>query len=269
MKDEASSALTLGEAATQYLTGLPPEGQEESRPEVQKFVRWFGRERLFPRLSAPEVANYAERLSLSDTDYVRKLELVRAFLAYAKRAGWSPTSLGVHLKAKKGKPGSSAAGRQGPAETVPLTRQGYTELQAELTELKNRRPELIEEIRRAAADKDFKENAPLAAAREQRGYLEGRIKELEATLKVASIIDEEQKSGARVSVGANLVLRELSSGEELHYQVVTPREVDPARGKISSASPLGRVLMGKEEGEVVEVTAPAGNRLYRIEQIRC
>jgi len=267
MTDREIKNMTLGEAAALYLAGLAPEKREESQAEVHRFTRWFGRERPLHRIAAPEIANYAERLSLSDTDYARRLELVRAFLAHARKAGWSQTNLGVHLKARKGKSGNQMVGRQGPAETVPLTRQGYAELQAEVTELKRRRPLLIEEIRRAAADKDFRENAPLAAAREQRSHLEGRIKELEATLKAAVIIDKEKKSGVRASVGDSLVVHELSSGEELRYQIVAPREVDPARGKISSASPLGKVLVGKEEGDVVEVTAPAGKIRYQIKQI--
>ncbi len=264
--ERENSKLTLGEAAARYLAGLSAEAREESQPELHRFARWFGRERLLSGLSAPEVANYAERLSQSGTDYARKLEMVRAFLACARKAGWSQTNLGVHLKVRRGKSSAPVGGR-GPVETVPLTRQGYAELEAELASLKNRRPELIEEIRRAAADKDFRENAPLAAAREQRGHLEGRIQELEATLRAASIVGEEPRSGARVSLGDDVVLCELSSGEELRYQVVTPREVDPIRGKISSASPLGKGLLGKGEGEEVEVTAPAGKIRYRISKI--
>jgi transcription elongation factor GreA len=264
---ETETDLTLGEAAARYLAALEPAKREESQAEVNRFTRWFGPEKRLSRLTPPEVANYAERLSLSDIDYARRLELVRAFLTHAKKAGWGQVNLAVHLKARKGKAGSLAPVKQGPAETVPLTREGYAELQQELAELKRRRPQLIEEIRRAAADKDFKENAPLAAAREQRGHLEGRIKELESTLKVAVILDQEKKPGFKVSVGDSLVVHELASGEELNYQIVAPREVDPARGKISSASPLGKMLVGKQPGDIVEVTAPAGKLHYRIERI--
>ena len=267
MVDSGSQNPSLGEAASLFLAKLPPGERGVSQPEVYKFVRWYGWERSLAGLSAPEVANYAERLSLSDTDYSKKLELIRAFLAYAKKVGWSKTNLGIHLKAKKAKAGALALARRGLPETVPLTQQGYAELEAELAALKRKRPQLIEEMHRAAADKDFRENAPLAAAREQRGHLEGRIRELEETLKTATIINEDQKSTLKINIGDSLVLCDLASGEELRYKIVSPREVDPTRGKISSASPLGKTLLGRGEGETVEVTVPAGKLRYQIKRV--
>ncbi|OGO05975.1 MAG: hypothetical protein A2Z76_03245 [Chloroflexi bacterium RBG_13_56_8b] len=148
-----------------------------------------------------------------------------------------------------------------------LTRQGYDELKAELAELKSRRPKIIEDIRRAAADKDFRENAPLDAAKEERGYLEGRIMELEATLRSATIIDEKQKAAPKVSMGNSIVLCDEASGEELRYTIVGPREVDPTKGKISSHSPIGKAVIGRTQGDTVEITAPAGKLRYRLLQI--
>ena len=140
-------------------------------------------------------------------------------------------------------------------------------LEAELAALKSKRFEAIDEMRRAAADKDFRENAPLEAAREQRGHLEGQIKELEEALKSAVVIDEKQKVALKVSVGDNVILRDLAFGEELHYIMVNSREVDPTRGKISSASPIGKAIIGRGQGEIIEVIAPSGKLRYQIEQI--
>jgi len=187
MTDTSGKQVSLEEAAGLFLARLSPEDREASKPEVYNFVRWFGRQRMLANLTAPEIANYAQRLSLSDIDYSRKLSLLRSFLTHAKKAGWSQTNLAVHLKARKAKSVPSPSGRQGLPEVIQLTRQGYAELEGELNVLKSKRPELIDQIRRAAADKDFRENAPLAAAREQLGHLEGRIKELEETLKAAHI----------------------------------------------------------------------------------
>jgi len=267
MTDKNATDISLEAAAGQFLARLTTEEREASQPEVYKFVRWFGRERALASLSAREVGNYAERLSLSDTDYGRKLDYLRAFLIHARKTGWSKANLAGHLKAKKVKAGSSLVTGQGLPEVIELTRQGYAELENELNVLRSKRPELIEQIRRAAADKDFKENAPLAAAREQRGHLEGRIRELEETLKSARIINEQPKVELKISVGDHLVLQDLASGEEVRYQIVSPREVDPARGKISSASPLGKALVGRGEGEMVEVAVPAGRLRYQIKQI--
>ena len=265
--DSDSQSLSLGEAASCFLVSLPPEAREVSQQEVYRFARWYGWERPFAELTAPNVANYAEQVSLSDADYTKKLELVRAFLVYAKKEGWSKSNLAIHLRLKKVKPSSRILSRQGLPEAISLTKQGYAELEAELDSLKCKRPQAIEEMRRAAADKDFRENAPLGAAREQRGQLEGRIKELEETLKLATVIDDKPKGTSKVSVGASIVLRDLASGEELRYMLVNPKEVDPTKGKVSSASPIGKAVIGRSQGEVVEVTAPVGKLRYQIKQV--
>lgn len=258
---------SLGEAASRFLANLPPEERGMSQQEVYKFIRWYGGERLFAGLTAPEVANYAEQLSLSDTDYLRKLELIRAFLVYAKKEGWGKSNLVSHLKARRGKTRFRSSSRQNLPRTISLTQQGYAELEAELAALKGKRPQAIDEMRRAAADKDFRENAPLEAAREQRGHLEGRIRELEEALKLAVVIDGKQKDTLRVNIGDSIVLRDLTSGEELRYTLVSPTEVDPTKGKISIASPIGKAIIGHGEGEVIEVIAPAGKLHYQITQI--
>ncbi len=263
-----SQTLSLGEAARRFLTGLPVKERGISQQEVYRFVRWYGWEQPLAGLTAPEVANYAERLSLSDTDYIKKLELIRAFLVYAKKEGWTKTNLAIHLKTRKGKAGSQSTARQGLPESISLTQQGYAELEAELVVLKSKRPQVIDEMRKAAADKDFRENAPLDAAREERGHLEGRIKELEEALKSATIIDVKQAVTLKVSIGDSIILHDLASGEELHYMIVSPKEVDPTKGKISNVSPIGKAIIGRGQGEVVEVTAPAGKLCYQIKQVR-
>lgn len=267
MTNDDSQNPSLGEAAGRFLTKLPPEEREISQQEVYRFMRWYGRERPLARLTAPEVANYAERLSLSDTDYTKKLELIRAFLTYVKKEGWSKTNLATHLKTKKVKTALSASTKQGLPEAASLTRQGYTGMEAELEVLKSKRLEVIDDMRRAAADKDFRENAPLDAAREQRSHLEGRIRELEHTLKSATIIDGKQEPTLKTAIGNKVILRDSASGEELHYVIVHPTEVDPSQGKISSASPIGKAIIGRREGEVVEIAVPAGKLRYQIERI--
>ena len=267
MVSNSSQNPSLGESAARFLAKLSPEEKEASQQEVYKFVRWYGWERPLSGLTAPEIANYAERLSLSDTDYLKKLELIRAFLTYAKKEGWSKTNLATHLKTKKAKTGLSASARQTQPETISLTQQGYAELEAGLAVLKDKRYQLIEEMRRAAADKDFRENAPLDAAREQRGHVEGRIREVEETLKAATIIGKEQKPNLKASIGDSVILCDLASDEELRYMIVDPREVNPNQNKISSASPIGRALIGQGEGEVVEVTIPVGKLRYQIKRV--
>ncbi len=265
--NSGSQNPSLGEAATRFLASLPFGEKGMGQQEVYRFVRWYGRERALAELTAPEVASYAEHLSLSDTDYIKKLGLIQAFLVYAKKEGWNRSNLAPHLKVKKGKARLQSSFRRGSPETISLTQQGYAALKAELAALKSKRSEAIDEVRRAAADKDFRENAPLEAAREQYGHLEGQIKELEEALKSAVILDGKQKVALKVSVGDSIILRDLASGEELRYLMVNSKEVDPTRGKISGASPIGKAVIGRGQGEIIEVIAPAGKLRYQIEQI--
>ena len=259
--------LSLNEAANHFLADLSPEERGSVQQEIYKFMRWFGAKRLLVGLTAAEVDNYSERLSLSDTDYIRKLDMVRSFLVHAKKKGWSKTNLSTHLRARKGKAKLRSVPKQVLPDTIFLTQQGYADLKAELVTLRSKSLELIDEIRKAAADKDFRENVPLHAAREQRGHIEGRIKELEETLKSAAVIDNKEKGTLKVSIGDSVILSGLDSGEELRYMLVSSNEVDPIRGKISSASPIGRAIIGKEQGEIVKVAAPAGTLSYQIKQV--
>jgi transcription elongation factor GreA len=258
---------TLGEAASLFLAKLSPQERETSQPEVHKFARWYGWERPFADMAPPQVANYAEQLSQSDKDYARRLELVRAFLVCAKKEGWSRTGLASHLKTKKAKGATPSAARRLEPEAISLTQQKYDEMVAELASLKEKRVELIEEIRRAAADKDFRENAPLAAAREQRGHVEGQIRDIEEALKKAVIIEGNREPTHKTTVGDSILLEDLACGEELCYMIVDPREVDPSKGKISTASPLGKALIGRREGDTVEITVKAGKLRYQIKKV--
>ncbi len=254
---------SLGEAATSFLATLPPKEGEAGQQAIYQFVRWYGWEHPFAELTPREVADYAAQLSSLHTSYLKNVEMVRAFLSYARKQGWNKVNLAAQLKPRKAKPTLPSSSKRDTSLTS-LTQQGYDELKAELAQLKSRREKVIEDIRQAAADKDFRENAPLDAAKEERGHLEGRIMELEATLKSSTIIDEKQKTAPSVSVGSTIVLRDEASGEELHYTIVSPREVDPTRGKISSNSPIGKAVIGHSVGDIVEITAPAGKLRYRL-----
>ncbi len=261
-----TSGVNLGEAARQFLATLPTEAMGGSQQEIYRFVRWYGWEQTFSGLNPAAVANYAEQLSQSDADYLKKLELTRAFLTYARKQGWSKVNLATHLKARKTK-SQQASQRRQKRQPVSLTKQGYDELKIELAGLQEKRLGLIEDIRRAAADKDFRENAPLDAAREQRGQVEGRIMELEEVLGSAIIIDEVRESTHKASLGDNVILQDMTSGEEVHYTLVSPNEVDAASGKISGASPIGKAIVGRGQGDIVEVTVPVGKLRYKIIKI--
>jgi transcription elongation factor GreA len=250
---------TLVEVADAFLSHLPPEERGKIQVEIFKFARWLGSSRQVNDISPVDVASYGEQIIPSAA------KPIKSFLTYIKKQGFSNTNLAPHLKAKKG-PAKTVAVWQGSQIQATLTAQGYAKLEKELASLKNQRPQVIEEMQKAAADKDFRENAPLAAAREQKAHLDGRIKEIEAILNQAKIIGEGQDI-SKAKFGDTVVLRDLSSGKEFSYTLVDPREANPTKGKLSVASPLGKAILDKERGQTVEVAAPAGTFCCRIESI--
>ncbi|MEX1082238.1 MAG: transcription elongation factor GreA [Halofilum sp. (in: g-proteobacteria)] len=152
----------------------------------------------------------------------------------------------------------------------PLTADGAARLREELTRLKSvDRPQVIEAISEARAHGDLKENAEYHAAREQQGFIEGRISELEDKLANAEVIDVTGLAGnEKVVFGATVELFDVATEAEMTYQIVGDGEADIDQGRISVSSPIARALIGKTEGDVAEVNAPGGQREYEIVAIR-
>jgi transcription elongation factor GreA len=154
--------------------------------------------------------------------------------------------------------------------TIPITKVGAELLKAELHRLKHvERPAVIISISEARAQGDLSENAEYDAAKEKQGFIEGRIKELETMLSGAQIIDPATlEVDGRVVFGATLDLEDLEDGTKFTYQIVGDDEADIELNKISISSPIARALIGKEEGDVVAVQAPGGNREVEILAVR-
>lgn len=152
---------------------------------------------------------------------------------------------------------------------APLTLKGSQRLRAELEQLKSvQRPAVINAISEARAHGDLKENAEYHAAREQQGFIEGRIKQLEAELSNAQVIDiATLNAGSRVVFGAIVTLADVETEDEKRYQIVGDLEADIKLGLIAISSPIARALIGKHEGDVVEIDAPAGRREYELIQV--
>lgn len=153
---------------------------------------------------------------------------------------------------------------------APITAKGAEKLRSLLSDLKTvQRPKVIQAIAEARAHGDLSENAEYHAAREQQGFIEGRIAALEALLAEAQIIDVAGlNAGTRVVFGATVVLVNLERETSVTYQIVGEEESDIDQGLVSIASPIARALIGKEEGEVVGVEAPGGVVEYEIVEVR-
>jgi transcription elongation factor GreA len=153
---------------------------------------------------------------------------------------------------------------------VPLTLRGAEKLREELQRLKGvERPRIIQAIAEARAHGDLKENAEYHAAREQQGFVEGRIKDIEGKLSHAQVIDVTSLgAGSRVVFGATVDLADEDTGEAVTYQIVGEDEADIKAGLVSINSPIARALIGKEEGDVATVMAPGGERSFEIVEVR-
>lgn len=153
---------------------------------------------------------------------------------------------------------------------VPLTNLGAERLRAELKRLKSKdRPRVIRAIAEARAHGDLKENAEYHAAKEQQSFIEGRIKDIDGKLSHAQIIDvREMPVTGRVIFGTTVDLIDEGDGREVRYQIVGEDEAEIREGKLSYTSPIARALIGKEEGDVVDVKTPGGDRAYEIVKVR-
>lgn len=153
-------------------------------------------------------------------------------------------------------------------EKIPMTRTGFTVLDAELKQLKSvERPAVIRAIAEAREHGDLSENAEYHAAREKQSFIEGRVKELEAYLSLADVIDFSKFTGT-VKFGAVVTLIDEDTEEKRTYQIVGEPEADLEKGLLNIRSPLARALIGKDEGDTVEVKTPGGQRGYEILSIK-
>ena len=152
----------------------------------------------------------------------------------------------------------------------PMTARGAEQLRAELKRLKSEeRPRVIKAIAEARSHGDLSENAEYHAAREQQGFIEGRIREIEARLSTAEVIDVTAlNAGGKVVFGATVDLEDQDDGSKASYQIVGEDEAEIRAGRISFGSPIARALIGKATGDVVDVAAPGRTRSYEIVAVR-
>jgi len=152
---------------------------------------------------------------------------------------------------------------------TPMTLRGAEALRTELKRLKGEdRPRVIKAIAEARSHGDLSENAEYHAAREQQGFIEGRIGEIEAKLSTAEIIDPSAvPNTGKVIFGATVELEGQDDGKSLNYQIVGEDEADIKLGRISITSPIARALVGKSAGDVVDVAAPGGTRSYEVVKV--
>ena len=271
-----SDSLTLGEAVTRFISSTNNTGKAGSKgisvpeqQEVQRFVREAGRDQMVADITPYKIEDYSGKRS---ADSIKTLAPVKAFLGYLHSEGHSAFKLATHLKVKRSAKRSTASVSAALRSSAgpKMTKEGHAKALAELDDLRAQRVVIADDVKKAMADKDYRENAPLDAARDKQGHVEARIRELEHTLNNAEILGENGRAAngsGKAEIGSRLAVTDMTYDEELVYVLVDPSEVDPRQGRISVESPAGKAFLGKGAGQVVIVKAPAGNLRYRIEKI--
>ncbi len=250
---------SIEKAAVEYLSGLDAARRSSDEIAVQKFVRWFGRQRGVDAIRTRDIDAYC------DTALPADAAALRGFLSYTYKKGLSVRGLASHVKSRKENQTVSSS-TPVPVDTIQVTVEGLNALRSELADLREQSVLVTDQIRKAAADKDFRENAPLHAAREQKSHIEGRIQEIEATLARATTVNGKV-NGTTVSLGDTVLLTDVKSGATVQYMLVDSREASPARGKLSASSPIGRAVLGRRTGDEVECAAPAGTFRYKLQRL--
>ena len=259
------SDTTLAEAAHRFLESVKGPSRQRAIAEIKRFVHWYGEEKRIGQMSGHEVSLYAEVMGPAQNDTSKRADEVRAFLQFLKKQGLAETNLAPHLRLKKSNTKANRA-TQKALEQIELTADGIAALENELKSLQGQRLTVREEIKRAMLDKDFRENAPLDAAKDKQGHLEARIRDIEGTLKHAVVVDKSVMGG-RVKVGSKVIVKNVGRGAQQTFSIVGPTEANAADGKISTVSPVGKALLGCVVGDEVEVSVPAGSLKFKIEQI--
>ena len=263
--------VPLLQAVADYMESQAAPARQAAHKELSRFVRWCGADTKTTSLSPTIVAEYCGTLEGRGDDGAQRLTVTKAFLTYLHRQELTGVNLAPHARLRRTVKRSSGVGQPKRAAAVTqLTADGLKLLNSELEVLKAERINVTEEIRKAAATKDFSENAPLDAAREKQGQVETRIRVLEATLDGAVLLEESKANvgnSSRITIGSRVVLKHAKSKREVSYLLVEPQEADPSAGKLSVASPVGKAVLERAVGDEVEVTTPGGTVLYLVAKV--
>lgn len=263
---ELNEPTTLLSAVGVYVGSLK-ETDDTVHNELRRFVGWCGPDRVLTGIAPSVIGGYADSVAGTGTTPLaaERLQVVRKFLTYAKKKGMIEINLAQHVRIRKPRVRKTAGGQAVDRDAVGLTPEGHAQLVTQLDELKSQRAPLAVEIQKAAADKDVRENSPLEAAREQLGQVEARIREIEATLLKAVILDPKNpKEVVVVSLGTVVWVQDVESGRKSRYTVVSASEANPMDSKISDVSPLGKAFLGKLKGGEAQAETPRGTVRYKI-----
>ena len=266
-----NDSKSIGELSREFLDSLrqkkvSAQDLASAQQEVTRFVRWFNSDQPVRSLRPPDIERYVDEVSKTAAGSPGKLQPVRDMLAFAKKQGYTTQNLGSHVRIRRTTTKKNGQNEVRETQRIPMTAEGLEQLKADLQALYAQRPAIAEELARAMADKDFRENAPLDAARDRQAQVEARIRELEAQIRMAVVVTHSERA-ERVSLGRTVTLVDLDEEDEVRFVLVSPSEVDIRAGRISTSSPTGRMLVDRKVGDEISVEAPGGQVRYRIVNI--
>ena len=265
---DSIQSLTLIEALSHYVGSLRAKAsQTEAQRHLVRFVQWIGTDRLLKEIQPSEIGEYGDHVLSTGVQSTTRIQSVRKFLNYLQKKELVETNLSQHIRVRSKKKNVKDGARLS-GEVVEITQRGYKDLVKELEKNKAERLPISEEIRRAAADKDVRENAPLEAAREQLGHIESRIRQLEDTLKVAKVVDGRKTRSKMATLGSTVTIQDMNTNKKDEYMIVGSMEAAPLEKRISDVSPVGKAVLNHSAGQEVRVDTPRGPVDYKIIKVK-
>jgi transcription elongation factor GreA len=266
-----NGAVTLGQAFQEYLDSLKPESRMRYGTYVRKYVEFAGHDLWIASLTESHVEHFREtQIQSTDPAAPDRVAALKDWFQFLKKRSYTHKNLGVYVRVKRSssRTSSTSSGahvRTTSSETIEMTAEGVEALREELEQLQAQHPEIVKAIQEAREDKDFRENSPLEAAREALAFNDQRRREIEAALKRAVIAGQ---STADVSaVGSMVKVTRLDNDTSNTWKLVGPHEANAREQKISVESPVGKALIGRRPGDVVNVETPSGQLEFRIDEI--
>lgn len=263
--DESGKLLTAVGAYTEELK--EKDKTASAVRELDRFVKHFRGETPLLSITPSQIGTYAEEACKngSSPETLEGLQGVRKFLSFAYKEERTNVNLASHFRIRK--PKTSTSSRDESSHLgggQEMTQEGYEQLVTEKESLEGNRVVISESIHKAASDGDVRENAPLEAAREQQGREEARIKEIDAMIRTAIIVDSRGRGTKIVRVGVSIHVEDMDMKKKARYILVSPSEASPLEGKISDASPLGKAFIGKRAGQRAVADTPKGKTNFKI-----
>ncbi len=261
------ASVTLRQAFTEFLQSVRSNNRLTYERYVREYVESVGEDQSTGSLSGPRVEGYAEtHIKTTDPLASARVSALKAWFQYLKKHDYTPQNFGTVIRLRRsGRSRGKVSAVSSGAVPLDVTADGLGAMKAELETLEGEAPKLIEAIAAAREDKDFRENAPLDAAREALAQNEARRRRLEDEIRRARIVSD--RGGDRAVLGSSVTITRVDNGQKATYRLVGIREANVREGKISVESPVGHGLLGRAVGEEATVSTPTGEVLFRVDNI--